>query len=83
MLDKKGHSYEVDIWALGCILYTLLVGKPPFETMSLKVFLLKPHSSSNLLLVLFASNLFLSHLLIGFRRRIKKLRVMITLSPKL
>ena len=37
MLDKKGHSYEVDIWALGCILYTLLVGKPPFETMSLKV----------------------------------------------
>ncbi|VDD92011.1 unnamed protein product [Enterobius vermicularis] len=36
MLDKKGHSYEVDIWALGCILYTLLVGKPPFETMSLK-----------------------------------------------
>ncbi|VDD93751.1 unnamed protein product [Enterobius vermicularis] len=36
MLDKKGHSYEVDIWSLGCILYTLLVGKPPFETMSLK-----------------------------------------------
>ncbi|VDN94884.1 unnamed protein product [Brugia pahangi] len=36
MLDKKGHSYEVDIWAIGCILYTLLVGKPPFETSSLK-----------------------------------------------
>lgn len=36
MLGKKGHSYEVDIWAIGCILYTLLVGKPPFETASLK-----------------------------------------------
>jgi polo-like kinase 1 len=36
MLGKRGHSYEVDIWAIGCILYTLLIGKPPFETQSLK-----------------------------------------------
>lgn len=36
VLGKKGHSYEVDIWSLGCIMYTLLVGKPPFETSSLK-----------------------------------------------
>uniref|UniRef100_A0A1I7ZK03 Serine/threonine-protein kinase PLK n=1 Tax=Steinernema glaseri TaxID=37863 RepID=A0A1I7ZK03_9BILA len=36
MLGKKGHSYEVDIWALGCILFTMLVGKPPFETASLQ-----------------------------------------------
>ena len=36
MLGKKGHSYEVDVWSIGCILYTLLVGKPPFETQTLK-----------------------------------------------
>ena len=37
MLAKNGHSYEVDIWAIGCILFALLVGKPPFETQTLKV----------------------------------------------
>jgi polo-like kinase 1 len=33
---KHGHSYEVDIWSLGVIIFTLLVGKPPFETSKVK-----------------------------------------------
>ena len=33
---KQGHSYEVDIWSFGVILYTILIGKPPFETSDVK-----------------------------------------------
>ena len=33
---KTGHSYEVDIWSLGVIIYTLIIGKPPFETPNVK-----------------------------------------------
>jgi len=33
---KAGHSYEVDLWSLGVIVYTLIVGKPPFETSDVK-----------------------------------------------
>ena len=33
---KAGHSYEVDIWSLGVIIYTLIIGKPPFETRDVK-----------------------------------------------
>ena len=36
VICEKGHSYEVDVWSMGCILYTLLVGRPPFETSSLE-----------------------------------------------
>ena len=33
---KAGHSYEVDIWSLGVIIYTMIIGKPPFETPDVK-----------------------------------------------
>jgi len=37
ILDGKvGHSYEVDTWSVGVIIYTMLVGKPPFETPDVK-----------------------------------------------
>ncbi|XP_046728320.1 serine/threonine-protein kinase PLK2b isoform X1 [Silurus meridionalis] len=36
VLNKQGHGWESDVWALGCVMYTLLQGKPPFETNNLK-----------------------------------------------
>lgn len=36
VLQKRGHSYEADVWAIGCVAYALLVGRPPFETSTLK-----------------------------------------------
>ena len=34
--SKRGHSFEVDIWSMGVILYTILVGKPPYEAKDIK-----------------------------------------------
>ncbi|KAL7828810.1 hypothetical protein SRHO_G00324440 [Serrasalmus rhombeus] len=36
VLNKQGHGWESDVWALGCVMYTMLLGKPPFETTNLK-----------------------------------------------
>ena len=35
VLAKKPHTTKVDIWAIGCVLYALVVGIPPFETANL------------------------------------------------
>jgi len=34
---QGGHSFEVDVWSIGVVVYTVLVGRPPFETTNVKM----------------------------------------------
>ncbi|KAL5011937.1 hypothetical protein ScPMuIL_010488 [Solemya velum] len=34
--SKSAHGLEADVWSLGCMLYTFLVGQPPFVTKAVK-----------------------------------------------
>jgi len=37
MLSGDGHSFQVDVWAVGILLFAMLIGKPPFETTNMKM----------------------------------------------
>ena len=34
VLRKEGHSPASEVWSLGCMIFALLTGSPPFETES-------------------------------------------------
>ena len=36
VLTKTPYAYEVDCWAIGVILYVMVVGRPPFESADVK-----------------------------------------------
>ena len=34
--SRSAHGLEADVWSLGCMFYTFLVGTPPFDTDAVK-----------------------------------------------
>lgn len=35
--SDQGHSYEVDIWSIGIIMYIMLIGRPPFQSKTIEI----------------------------------------------
>ena len=64
--NKNGHSYEVDYWAIGVIVYTLLIGKPPFETDEVKETYKKINANN----YIFPKSVFISDIAKDFIRKI-------------
>uniref|UniRef100_A0AAG5D598 Serine/threonine-protein kinase PLK4 n=1 Tax=Anopheles atroparvus TaxID=41427 RepID=A0AAG5D598_ANOAO len=54
--SRASHGLPADVWGLGCMLYTLLVGKPPFDTNGVKSTLTRVVMSSYSMPVHISSN---------------------------